>query len=127
MTNPIKEGNFISGGVAPAPSIAKPSIIAHGQGLKPHSTKDKSLMETVTFNSADILGGVRNEFGDYLYIETLGTDVIFKIRDSKSNEAVFKISQKQLLLTKENIEKELKKCSDHVQKVGASPITLLNG
>ena len=84
-------------------------------------------METVAFNSADILGGVRNEFGDYLYIETLGTDVIFKIRDSKSNEAVFKISQKQLLLTKENIEKELKKCSDHVQKVGASPITLLNG
>lgn len=73
-------------------------------------------------NTTDILGGVRNEFLDYMYIETFGTDVIFKIREKGGAEATFKISASSLLLTKDTIEKELKKCADHVQKVGATPV-----
>ena len=70
---------------------------------------------------ADIGGVVKNELGQYLYIETEAENIVLKIRDSNS-EAAFTITPHNALLIQDNIKAELLKCSNYTQKTSAKMV-----
>jgi hypothetical protein len=61
-----------------------------------------------------IFGGIRNENGDYLSVETVGPAVVIKIHNG-DNKAMFAIPHNQLIRAVEDINDELKKCCDRVR------------
>lgn len=61
-----------------------------------------------------IFGGIRNENGDYLSIETFGQAVVIKIHNGE-NKALFTISHNNLIRAVDDINDELKKCCARVR------------
>lgn len=61
-----------------------------------------------------VFGGIRNEHGDYLSVETYGNSVIIKIHQG-DNKAAFIISHDNLIRAVDDINDELKKCCDRVR------------
>lgn len=67
-----------------------------------------------TTSNFGIFGGLRNENGDYLSIETFGQSVAIKIH-SGEHKAIFTISHDNLIRAVKDINDELKKCCDRVR------------
>lgn len=70
---------------------------------------------------ADIGGVVKNELGQYLYIETEAENIVLKIR-SAEGESSFTITPHNALLIQENIKNELEKCSRYTQRANAKTV-----
>ena len=70
---------------------------------------------------ADIGGVVKNELGQYLYIETEAENIVLKIRSS-DGESSFTITPHNALLIQQNIKDELEKCSKYTQKTTAKMV-----
>jgi hypothetical protein len=61
-----------------------------------------------------VFGGIRNEHGDYLSIETYGPAVVIKIHQG-DKIAAFPISHDNLIRSIDDINDVLKKCCDRVR------------
>lgn len=76
--------------------------------------------DITTFKPVGIFGGVRNELGHYLLIETYGSSVLVKIiQDDKIT--VFQIAPDKMLGTVKDIKEALDSCCERTRKDYAIP------
>lgn len=106
---------YIKGATKSLSFIPKENQMANLSEADPIPSADCS-----TFKPIGIFSGVRNETGDYLFIETYGSSVLLKIIQNDKVTA-YQISPTKMLDTVKDIKEALDSCCERTRKDYAIP------